>query len=129
MPTIQFRTPLSWRIADATFAIAMPASAWFSFVGNGLSWITAGFLLASILGFRYLADSLTTRVELRDTSLFLVRKLRGCEFARENIVNIEQFKLNAVAIRLRDGKRVLLPRAGSGTDLADALRGWIQRRA
>lgn len=97
------------------------------YILGGLTWLTiaAGVLVLVALG--GLLDALTSRVELTDDRLVVVRNLRRREYLRTSFVKVAWGKGVPLALQGASGHWVRLPEVGGGGQaMANTLRAWIK---
>jgi hypothetical protein len=88
-----------------------------------------GFLVLSLIGVLGIAESLITRIELREGNLKIVGLAGTKRYARSSIESVSWAKGCPVSLRMVDGGAVDLPNTGhSTTKVAGALRAWLNER-
>ena len=124
--------PREFRVARALvvlIALCVPlfvAGTWFMAGSEGWAWTTLTMALMTAAAVAGLADAVTSRVELRDDRLVVVRNLRRREFARADVQSATWAAGSGASVRLRDGRDVVMPDVGGGAQgLANSLRAWL----
>ena len=99
-------------------------AAWWT---EGFSWLVlvgCGLSLLCMLG---VADTLTTRVELRDDSLLIVTNLRSRAYPKSSFAKVAWAKGAPPALQLWEGNWVFLPNAlPGGLGPANILKAWLK---
>ena len=125
-PPREFRTRRAFVVVIALCVPLFVAGTWFMAGSEGWAWTTLTMALMSAAAGAALADAATSRVELRDDRLVVVRNLRRREFARADVQSATWAAGCGASIRLRDGGDVVLPDvAGGAQGLANSLRAWL----
>jgi hypothetical protein len=124
-----FRPP-RWIVAlTATAALLFLAAALLLYHLQGWSWmslVAAALIPVSLAG---LADAMTSRIELRQERLVVVRNLRKREYSRDAFTSVSWGKGVPVSLQFAKGGWLHLPEiVSSGLGLANTLRAWVRSR-
>ena len=125
----KFRPP-RWIVAFIGMAaLLFLAAAVLLYYLQGWSWmslVAAALVPVSLAG---LADAMTSRIELHEERLVVVRNLRKREYPRHAFASVSWGKGVPVTLQFAEGGSLHLPEiVSSGLGLANTLRAWIRRR-
>jgi len=120
----EFRAGRAMVILSVFVALLFATGAVMTYRLRGWSWVSIGLACATVVGVGGIVESLVLRVRLTDDAL-LVTDLRGRRsYPLREITKVEEAKGSPTAIRLADGRWVILPSVGNS--LGNSIRAWLK---
>ena len=112
------------------FSIVLVASlfiTFYSYRNDGITWVTLGCAIVTVLGIGGIADLFVTSVSLQEKNIVVKRLLRETRIERGAIENVSWEKGSGVSLRLKDGSWAKLPEAiDQGQGFTNSLRAWLK---
>lgn len=100
----------------------------FTFLREGVGWLSLGFAALVLMGLGGVAESLLVRVSLLDDALRIRTLLGRRRVPRESIAKVSWEGGSGVAVQLHDGAWIKLPEMGQDSQgLANSIRAWLRR--
>jgi hypothetical protein len=94
---------------------------------GGWSWVFLSLIALAVFALAGLADIVTSRVELLDDRLVIVRNLRQRVYDRSSLVRVTWAKGGPVSVQTAAGDWIALPGVGpSSLGMVNSLRAWLK---